>query len=129
MSNVRTYTVKAAWFDDAMVTLRVDLDKLTPELATDINAFWSDADDRLECEDRDVVRTVVRMFGAAAIDFFMKDGGASFGAASDISRWATEKVLKDLYEGWPDFDHLGIVIVAAEVSSVGYDDVSLVAEP
>lgn len=129
MSNVRTYTVKAAWFDDAMVTLRVDLDKLTPELAIDINAFWSDADDRLECEDRDVVRTVVRMFGAAAIDFFMKDGGASFGPKADGDRWATERLLKDLYEGWPDFDHLGIVIVAAEVSSVGYDDVSLVVEP
>lgn len=128
MSNVQTYTVTAGWFLDASVTLRVDLDKLTPKLAIDINAFWSGAEDRLEGEDQDVVRTVVRMFGAAAIDFFMKDGGASFGATSDISRWATEKVLKDLYEGWPDFDHLGIVIVAAEVSSVGYNDVSLVAE-
>lgn len=39
MSNIKTYTVKASWFNDAEVSLQVDHSILTPELAKEINDF------------------------------------------------------------------------------------------
>jgi len=125
MSTHATYRVTADWFSDAEVTLQVDLDVLTPALAAEINKFWSSAEDRLQDEDGDVVRAVVRMFGAAAIRHFMDDGGASFGPRSEGDRYWTEEVFKAQVEGWPDLDGLGILILGAEVSAVGYDDVTL----
>lgn len=127
MSNITTYRVAAAWFSDAEVTLQVDLDVLTPALAAEINNFWSHPKDRLQAEDGDVVRAVVRMFGEAAIRHFMADGGASFGPCPWGDRQMTAEVLKAQVEGWPDIDGLGIGIVGAEVSAVGYHDVTLEA--
>jgi hypothetical protein len=127
MSNVKTYIVTASWFEDSGVTLRVDHDILTPEVATEINTFWSGADGRLADENGNVVRTVVRMFGAAAIRFFMDDGGARFGPRSEDDRHFTAQVLDAQIEGWPDLDSLGILILTAEVSAVDYDDVTLEA--
>ncbi|OGT57898.1 MAG: hypothetical protein A3E01_05345 [Gammaproteobacteria bacterium RIFCSPHIGHO2_12_FULL_63_22] len=127
MSNITTYRVAAASFSDAEVTLQVDLDVLTPALAAEINNFWSHPKDRLQAEDGDVVRAVVRMFGEAAIRHFMADGGASFGPCPWGDRQMTAEVLKAQVEGWPDIDGLGIGIVGAEVSAVGYHDVTLEA--
>lgn len=127
MSNITTYRVAAAWFSDAEVTLQVDLDVLTPALAAEINNFWSHPKDRLQAEDGDVVRAVVRIFGEAAIRHFMADGGASFGPCPWGDRQMTAEVLKAQVEGWPDIDGLGIGIVGAEVSAVGYHDVTLEA--
>ena len=124
MSTTATYLATAPWFDDAQVRLQVDFDVLTPELATQINRFWSGADDRLGAEGGDVLRTVIRMFGELAIRHIAADGGASFGQTEDI--YWTKKVLKH-YEGWPDAQELGILITAAEVSVVDYDDVTLEA--
>ncbi|WP_343590134.1 DUF2528 family protein [Paracidovorax wautersii] len=120
-----TYRVSATWFSDAEVTLQVNFDILTPELAAEINNFWTDADSRLAAEDDNVLLAVVRMFGEVAIRYFMADGGASFGPITD-AYW-TKQVIEDQREGWPDVDSLGILITAAEVPVVGYDDVSLEA--
>lgn len=127
MSNVKNYIVTASWFDESGVTLSVDHDVLTPELATLINDFWSDNDSRLRDEDGDVVRAVVRLFGQVAIRFFMADGGLSFGPNADGGRYWTKKVLEAQAEGWPDIDSFGILILSAEVSAVDYDDVTLEA--
>ncbi|MBS0501143.1 MAG: DUF2528 family protein [Proteobacteria bacterium] len=123
MSNIKTYKNVAASFDDAEVTLQVDHDVLTPDLATLISSFWSGAEDRLAQEGGDVVRAVVRLFGSCAISFFMSDGGAQLGGGD--SRYWTARVIKAQHEGWPDVDLLGILISAVFVSSVSYDDVSL----
>lgn len=120
-----TYRVVASWFNDAEVTLQVDFDVLTPELATEINTFWSDAKERLQAEDGNVLLAVIRMFGQVAIRYFMADGGASFGSTGD-PYW-TNQVIKSQAEGWPDQPGLGILIVGAEVSTVDYDDVTLEA--
>lgn len=129
MSNLKSYRVTAAWFNDAEVTLEVNLDVLTPALAAEINNFWSGANERLQAEDDDIVRTVVRMFGGAAIRHFMEDGGASFGPCPWGDRQMTTEVLKAQVEGWPDIDGLGILISAAEVSAVEYHDVTLEVAP
>ena len=125
MSNVKTYRISADWFSDAEVTLQVDHDVLTPELATEINQFWSSDADRLDQEGGDVVRAVIRLFGSIAIRFFMADGGASFGSRGDSRHW-TDAVIKEQGEGWPDRDGLGILITEASVPAVGYDDVTVV---
>lgn len=125
MSAATTYRVVAAWFSDAEVTLQVNFDVLTPELAAEINGFWTGADDRLQEEGGNVLLAVVRMFGETAIRYFMADGGASFGPSAG-TYW-TKRVIEDQGEGWPNVDGLGILITAAEVSVVGYDDVTLEA--
>lgn len=126
MSNVKTYRVSADWFSDAEITLQVDHDVLTQDLATEINQFWSSAADRLDQEDGDVVRAVVRLFGSVAIHYFMAEGGVHFSPRGGDRHW-TEAVLKEQVEGWPDCAGLGILITAAEVPAVGYDDVTVVA--
>lgn len=125
MSNLKTYRVNAYWYDEAEVTLQVDHDVLTPALATEINQFWSGADGRLAEESGDPVRTVIRMFGAAAIRYFMDDGGARFNAGEQTGRQWTEEVLRAQDEGWPGVDGLGVLITCASVQAVDYDDVTL----
>ena len=129
MSNIKTYTVKATWFNDAEVTLQVDLDLLTTELATEINTFWSNADSRLASEDEDVVRAVIRMFGAGAISLAMEQGGWDFSNNSPVAGLRTAQDVIDSYgEGWPKAEELGISVIHAAAYSVGFDDVTLEAE-
>ena len=128
MSNIKTYTVKASWFNDAEVTLVVDHDLLTPDLATEINTFWSNSDSRLAAEDENVVRAVVRMFGARAIALAMEQGGWDFSNQSQASGLRTAQDVIDSYgEGWPNAEELGISVIHAAADSVGFDDVELEA--
>ena len=127
MSNVKTYTVKASWFNDAEVTLQVDHSVLTTELATEINSFWGDADSRLASEDEDAVKAVVRLFGARAIAVAMKEGW-------EFSRHGYEKGIRNAAdviehdgEGWPKAEELGIAITGADGPIVSFDDVELEA--
>ena len=128
MSNIKTYTVKASWFNDAEVSLQVDHSILTPELAKEINDFWSDANYRLLQEDRDVVRVVVRMFGARAIALAMEQGGWDFSKQSVVAGLRTAQEVIDSYgEGWPKAEELGIYVIQVAADSVGFDDVELEA--
>lgn len=121
--NKKTFTVKSNWDEYSEVTLQVDLDVLTPALATEINQFWSDAEFRLQCEGGDVVRTVVRMFGRKAIVYMMGIGGAEVSNEDGDDLW-TRSVLMNS-EGWPDCKDLGILITQASVAMCGYEDVEL----
>ncbi|BDR08588.1 DUF2528 family protein [Comamonas thiooxydans] len=128
MSNLKTYTVKASWFNDAEVTLQVDHDLLTPELAKEINDFWSDASYRLRKEDEDVVRVVIRMFGARTISLAMEQGGWDFSKQSVVAGLRTAQEVIDSYgEGWPKAEELGIYVIQVAADSVGFDDVELEA--
>lgn len=151
MSTVENVRVTATWFASSAVTLRVDRAVLTAELATEINDFWSGNADRLSTERGDVVRAVTRLFGAAAIRYFMQIGGAHFrdeskgrrlpegvikaqvpepGALHDVTEFrnVTEEVIKAQAEGWPGVDKLGILIVEAQVFAVGFGDVEITRE-
>lgn len=129
MSTLTTFRVTSYWFGESEVTLQVNFDVLTPELAAEINGFWTGAEGRLQEESGDVVRAVVRMFGAEAIRFFMDEGGVRFDSSGQGNRHWTGQVLKSLVEGWPDIDNLGILILSADVSAVDYDDVTLESLP
>ncbi len=128
MSTIKTYTVKASWFNDAEVTLQVDHDLLTPELAKEINDFWSDHSYRLLQEGRDVVRVVIRMFGAKTISLAMEQGGWDFSKQSPAAGLRTAQEVIDSYgEGWPNAEELGISVIQVTADSVGFDDVELEA--
>ncbi|EPD41311.1 DUF2528 family protein [Delftia tsuruhatensis] len=122
--NKKTFTVTSTWDEYAQVTLQVDLDILTPALATEINQFWSDADWRLGKESGDVVRTVVRMFGHKAIVYMMGIGGAEVSNLAGDDFW-TRSVLSEDDEGWPECKDLGILIIEASVGMCGYDEMEL----
>lgn len=107
---------------DNYVELLVNTDKLTTDLATEINNFWGDSAYRLEQADGDVVAAVVRLFGSSAIRCFYEDGGVN-----DIDKgWNfTQQVLDWTVEGWPALDELGIQIVDALVLVPEFDNVTL----
>lgn len=126
MSNTKTYTVKATWVEGAEVTLLVDHDILTAELAKEINDFWGNNGGRLRQEGNDVVRTVIRMFGARAINLALEQGGWSFSNHDQKKGLDTAQEVVDRDgEGWPKAEELGISVTAASVDSVGFDDVEL----
>lgn len=128
MSNIKTYRVTAHDFDHAEVTLAVDLDILTPELAASINSFWSGSVYRLEEERYDVVRTVVRLFGSVAITHFLGDGGADIvtHTEAESESW-TQMVIDAQGEGWPSLKELGIRIKAVMITVAGYEEMHLEA--
>lgn len=128
MANVKSYTVSD--FNGNKVELVVNLNVLTPQLCTEINDFWSGNKSRLRAESGDVVRTVVRLFGQYAIQYFMSDGGIAFSNEfndrfGERSVYCTKEVISYVHEGLPDFDHLGIVISAASVDVPTFDDLTL----
>ena len=128
MSNIKTYTAKASWFEDAEVTLQVDHDILTAELAKEINDFWGSNGWRLTQEKNDVVRAVIRMFGARTINLAMKQGGWDFSNHDQKKGLSTaQDVIDEDGEGWPKAEELGISISDACVGTVGFDDVELEA--
>ena len=129
MSSIKNYTVKASWYNDAEVTLRVDHDILTPALANEINSFWGDSEFRLDEENQDVVRAVIRMFGARSIALAMEQGGWDFSNHTYERGISTAKDVIDRDgEGWPIAEELGIAVTDACVGCVGFDDVNLEAD-
>lgn len=126
MSKIAHYIVSAVAFGDVGVTLQVDHDVLTPELATRINQSREGAEERLLEQDRDVVKAVIRQFGEGAINYFISVGGAQFsgGAAHAHKTWP---VIGYLGYGWPPLPELGILVdVADVVPVVFYADVTVV---
>lgn len=127
MSNIKTYTVKASWFNDAEITLQVDHSILTPALAKEINDFWTGAEFRLMQESQDVERTVIRMFGARAIAFAMEQGWSFSDHSYKRGLENAKDVIDSFGEGWPKAEELGISIIDVAADGVSFDDVELEA--
>lgn len=123
MSATKRYVVNFG--DENSVTLEVDTEKLSPELATEINKFWSSHSLRLSEQNNNPVEVVARLFGAAAIRVFMENGGALRLSEGKEREYWTRKVLQDQWEGWPEFESLGVLLVDADVSCVDYFEVTL----
>jgi hypothetical protein len=128
-ANIKRFKVKDTW-KDFEVTLEVNLDRLTAERAELINSFWTSAEDRLDDEDGDVVRAVIRMAGLEVMCEILEDRGADFG---DADRWYCEKTTQKLHdgEGWGGADEgdgfgwCGIRVVGAEVQLPGFEDLAV----
>lgn len=103
----RTYEVVSDESADLSVWIEVDLDVLTPDLATEINSFWAGAQDVLEAADGDVVEAVV-LWAASA---FMR----SVLAGLDIRDSQNDL---DAREGWPPNGEHGIRLVDYSIPDV-----------
>lgn len=90
----------------ADVTLDVDCDVLTPELATQINSFTIDADERLAAADDDVVAAVVAM----AASWFL---GYVLDTIESLNTYGMQRAF-DALEGWPSDGAHGIRLVEWE---------------
>lgn len=123
MSTAKRYIV--SFGDENSVTLEVDTEKLTPALAAEINQFWSSDGLRLAEQNNDPIEVVARLFGAAAIRVFMETGGALRLSPGKEREYWTREVLKAQYEGWPEFETLGILLVDVDVSAAEYFGVTL----
>lgn len=123
---IRRYTVTDAWKDQE-VTLEVDHSILTPELAKEMNEFWSSANYRRSKEDGDDVRAVIRFAGMLLINIMLGQGGSEFTERTNNMGMGSPGPLwtKDLHdeEGFPSDS--GIRCVAASVSTSDYSDVEL----
>lgn len=123
---IKTFKVQAEYNDLMYVMLQVDMDKLTPELATEINNFYG-RDGRIESEDDDVVRAVVRLYGARAIRNMLLGGGACFKFSNRlaVSKWVTqpEDQLARIRNGVLETDC--IRVIEAQVAMPDFDTVEL----
>lgn len=83
---------------DISITLSVDTDVMTSEMAAEINAFWSGADEVLEAADGDVIEAVARRAAPRLIH-------------SLVEGWTQKHAVELLSdeEGWPS-NH-GITII------------------
>lgn len=122
---IKTFKVQAEYNDMMYVLLQVDTDKLTPEQATYTNDLYgpyslNGGQGRIEDEDGDVVRAVVRLFGALAIQQMLLAGGACFkarGSQAWRNRLEAELAL--------DFSSNGIRVIEAQVEIPDFDTVEL----
>lgn len=121
MSNLKKYKVKDGW-KDYEVTLEVDHDILTPELAREINQFWCNAEDRTEQEDGSHVRAVIRLAGEFFINAMLSHGDVQFGKSNTEASavWSSDLSKQ---EGWPK--NSGIRVIAASVEAPEYGALEL----
>src|SRR3990167_3652864 len=97
MSKLKTFLVSDSK-DTFFVALEVDLDKLTPEAASLINAYWGGAEDRLDAERGNAVRAVIRLLGCKLMGAMLEFGGQSFDERAVTGPGRGVYWMKDLME-------------------------------
>ncbi|MDE2256000.1 MAG: DUF2528 family protein [Betaproteobacteria bacterium] len=85
------------------IVLEIDTDKMTSELAKEVNDFWSYADYVLRASDGCVFQAVARRAAGPLLGFLM-DGYSPTEAVMQLSE----------QEGWPR-DEIGITIIDHEI--------------
>lgn len=106
----KTYKFDAGF--DISVTIEADTEKLTPEVAEEINSFWMGAKDVLRAANGDVTEAAVRWAASRFIRALL--GGCSVqGAQAELEN----------AEGWPD-DH-GIKLLHFELPDFAADELEL----
>lgn len=126
MSHIKRYIVEDSW-KEYSVTLEVDHSILTQERARDYLSFWSGGYDFAYQEGGDSVRGMIRFFGANAIREMIASYGATFSNQDSGEYWSERIRDEEGFGGEGDtpFGYIGIRIVAADVETVGFDDVEL----
>jgi hypothetical protein len=107
----RTFEFSAGLGLDVCVTLEVDLDVMTPELATEINNFWAGAADVLTAAGDDIIQAAARR-AASRILWLLLDTDDADSAMDEFNR----------QEGWPPNGEHGIRIVDFDLPSMSADD-------
>lgn len=99
---------------DVSLTVEVDLEKLTPALAAEINDFWSGADDVLRAAGGDVVEAAVRRAFPSLISYAF-DGWNSLGMVSRLEE----------QEGWPGEGWGGIRVLDVDIPDLDSDGIEV----
>lgn len=106
----KIYQIAAGF--DVELTLEVDLEKMTSEIATEINNFWSGSEDVLAASNGDVIEAAIRRAAPILIHAAI-DGWNAIGMINQFN----------YLEGWPDVDQLGIRVLSFQIPDI--DAVSL----
>lgn len=98
------------------VVLDVDHEVLTPQLATEINAFWTDADWRLQCAGGNPVMAVIRLAAQALMYLLLEDlpgdTRSAMNAFRELEGWPAECGITLVeFDGVPDIDSTAISVV------------------
>lgn len=101
---IKRYKIESSQEFDLWVTLDVDHDKLTPELATEINDFWSDKEGRLTDADGDAVKAVIKMAGGIFLAYVLD-------VNEGYNTYGMQRQFDNQYEGWPTNGEAGIKLV------------------
>ncbi len=88
---------------DMSITLVIDADKMTAEIAKEVNDFWSGSEDVLSASGGCVYQAVARRAAGPLLGFLMDDYNA---------RGAVDMLSKQ--EGWPQ-ENIGITITDHEI--------------
>lgn len=111
------FRITSSVLDDASLVLLVDDEIMTEAMAHEINKFWSSSEYRLQAQDGDIIAVVAKMFGERVFQYLSgEDGGYAY-SSEECARYLSY-VLRDIQEGWPDEEHLGITIMKIEFPSV-----------
>ena len=119
-------TFNFAWADqeDIQVSIQVDTDVLTVDVAHEINNFITAPDSRLiEC-DGDIYRVVAQMFASYLMRWALSNGGAYCNKDDPRGQVFLNNVLEWLREGWPDADKCGLTIVNCFVFTPDFDQLT-----
>lgn len=125
---LRRFVIRFA--DDNEIVLDVDPAVLTLDVAAEVNNFQGPriAQARLDDQKGDLLATVARRFGAAAMFCMAGNGGVLIDEAeTEAAAQYVKNTLQQEYEGWPMHEQLGIRIVSAYVNAPSYDDVTVEA--
>jgi hypothetical protein len=98
--NVKRYEVETDGLEPFTVVIDVDHDKLTPEIAKQVNDFWSSADERLAAANGDVTQAVIKDTASFFIQSTL-EGFNVYGCNSEL----------DDAEGWPDQSYIKLVSI------------------
>ncbi|UUE75516.1 DUF2528 family protein [Pectobacterium aroidearum] len=100
MADVKRYGVN--WFGELDLVVEVDHDVVTNDTLTEINTFWSDADERLDDADGNVLVAVLKMLGQQCWELMIAHNFNTYGLIQEFRdregghAWTDPKVSKSL---------------------------------
>lgn len=101
---------------DITITLEIDTDVMTAELAEEINEFWNGAKEILAASDGDVFQAVARRATYALVQGLMR------GYSDDI----VVPMLGN-EEGWPGADAMGMEILDYDIPDLRASELNVTA--
>lgn len=120
MSNLQRYTLED--FDgNVEIVFEVNTDIMTEEIAHEVNGFFYDGKRRLDRQNGDVRKAVVRLAAGYVVDMALREGGWTFGADSEGAAICSKELrAEEGFGGEADdgnpFGWIGLRIVRADVN-------------
>jgi len=111
---IKRYNVN--WDHQLDLVVEIDHDQVTDEFLHSINSFWSEADDRLDDADNNVLNAVLKMLGQQCWELMIANGFNTYGLIQEFND----------REGWPDMDgSYGIKIINCDALLFDISDITV----